>query len=118
MLWLNPICGTDAVKLKDWRDQNGKTQQWVADELNRMAAEEGDTEPVVSQSSVDRWEHGTIPRQANMRRILSLTGKDVGFGDFFGDEGPKKRKARDTKISVAASRKGAATKKRQRQALQ
>jgi hypothetical protein len=116
MWWLNPKNGIDAVKLKDWRGKERKTQQWVSDRLNEMAEAEGDQDRV-SQSSVDRWEKGTIPRQANMRRVMKLTDQAVTFADFYGDGGPPKRKSRDPKISQQAARKAASVRRAQREAL-
>lgn len=105
------------MKLKEWRQQNGKTQQWVADELNKLAASEGDSEQA-SQSSVDRWEKGTIPRQENMRRLMKLTAHAVTFEDFYDDGVKPKRKTRDPRISSAASRKAASVRRTQREARQ
>lgn len=106
------------MKLKDWREKNSKTQQWVADELTRMAAADGEPEGI-SQSSVDRWEKGTIPRQAHVRRLASLTAGAVTIADFYGNTPePPKRKPRDRAVSVAASRKAAAVRRTMREARQ
>ena len=106
------------MKLKVWRDDNSKTQQWVAGELTRMALAEGDPEGI-SQSSVDRWEKGTIPRKANVRRLAKLTGGLVTFADFYGAEPePPKRKPRDRAVSVAASRKAAVSRRSMREVRQ
>lgn len=118
MLWVQPELRVDAVKLKDWREKEGKTQQWVADEINRLAEQAGTAERV-GQSSVDRWEKGTIPRQENMRRLVQITGSAVGFADFYGDDGERpKRKPRSVAVNAAAARKAAATARRQREARQ
>lgn len=103
------------MKLKDWRQTNGKTQKWVADELNKMADAAGDPEQA-SQSSVDRWEKGTIPRQANMRRLMELTDHAVTFDDFYDDGVKPKRRARHPLVSSAASRKAARSRRAQREA--
>lgn len=116
--WANSKSELHLVKIKQWREEKGLSQQQLADALNELAEKKGWTEPATSQAGVDRWEHGSIPRQENIRLVGELTGGKVGFGDFLGDDGPKKRKPRDRAVSIAASRKGAATKKRQRAALQ
>lgn len=103
------------MKLKDWRTQEGRTQQWVADQLNRLAGEEG-AGLQASQSAVDRWEKGTIPRRANLTRLAKLTGGKVTIADFYGETGAlPRRRARAAAVSIAASRKGAATRRGQRE---
>lgn len=37
----------------------------------------------ISASMVDRWEKGTIPRRANLRRLTAVTGGLVTFADFY-----------------------------------
>lgn len=92
------------MKLLEWREQNGKTQQDVADAVG------------TSQASVDRWEKGAIPRKAAMAQLVKLTAGAVTYRDFFEGEAAPKRKSRDPAINTAASRKAAATVRRQREA--
>jgi len=102
------------VKLKEWREQNDKTQQWVADELTRLAEADGHGGDKVTDSSVQRWEAGTVPRRQNIRRVMKLTHNAVGFADFYGETGEQpKRKPRDPAISQAASRKASAVRRAQ-----
>lgn len=104
MLWLYPKSGIDAVKLREWREKAAKTQQWVADQLG------------VSQSAIDRWEKGAIPRHADMRRLTELTGQAVTVADFYGEDGPPRRKRRDARIDQQAARKAASVRRTQREA--
>lgn len=114
MWWPLPLNGIHAVKLKQWREQNGKTQQWVADELTRLAEADGHNGERVTDSSVQRWEAGTVPRRQNIRRVMKLTGDAVGFADFYGETGEKpQRQRRATAISQAASRKASAVRRAQ-----
>lgn len=115
MLWSNSKNGLQVVKLREWREQNARTQQDVADAINARIVVQGlgETEARVAQASVDRWEKGTIPRQENIRRLQEITGGAVTFADFYGENDKPKRTPRARTVSIAASRKAAATVRRQ-----
>lgn len=101
----------DVVRLREYREQTSLSLQRMADRINELAPA---SEPV-SASMVDRWEQGTIPRQENMRRLHKATAGQVTFADFYGEEAPKRR-SRDLRASIVASRKAAATVARRRNA--
>lgn len=114
MLWFNSKNGLQVVKLREWRERNARTQQNVADAINELARDDGaDDQATITQGSIDRWEKGTIPRQENIRRVSRLTGDAVSFADFYAGEAPPKRTPRARTVSIAASRKAAATVRRQ-----
>lgn len=98
------------MKLKDWRLEQGLTMQAVADAMNdgRPAATH------VSQSSIDRWEKGTIPRQRNIQRLNEISSGKVAAADFYDDTAKPRRKSRDLAVSVVASRRGWVARRRHR----
>lgn len=104
------------MKLREWREKNARTQQQVADELNRLATEQDRPDLAsITQGYVHRWEQGVMPRQENVRLVVKLTAGEVTFADFYGEE-PAKRRPRARSVSVAASRKAAQTSRRAREA--
>lgn len=99
------------MKLKEYRAKSKLTQAALAQQINNRT----NGEPI-SQSMIDRWEKGTIPRQENMRRVMEATDHHVTFADFYGETGEApKRKPRSQDVSVAASRRAAATVRRRRE---
>lgn len=98
------------MKLKDWRLSKGLTMQAVADAMNegRPLASH------VSQSSIDRWEKGTIPRQRNIQRLNVISDGAVAAADFYADTTKPRRRSRDLAVSVVASRRGWVARRRQR----
>lgn len=68
------------MRLREWREMNGKTQDWVAEQLTAMFRDDGKR---VAHSTVVRWERGQrVPSTAMMRRIGRLTRGAVTPNDF------------------------------------
>jgi transcriptional regulator with XRE-family HTH domain len=63
------------MKLQDYRKSINLTAQQVADQL------------ATSLANVCRWENGTVPRPAFMRRIAAWSKNAVTAADFY-DEVP------------------------------
>lgn len=60
------------MKLQDYRKQENKTQEQVADELG------------VAQSNIASWENGIrIPTKENMQKIIAYTNGEVQPNDFY-----------------------------------
>jgi transcriptional regulator with XRE-family HTH domain len=60
------------MKLQDYRKQENKTQEQVAEELG------------VAQSNIASWENGIrIPTKDNMQRIVAYTKGEVQPNDFY-----------------------------------
>lgn len=60
------------MKLQDYRKQENKTQEQVAEELG------------VAQSNIASWENGIrIPTKDNMQRIVAYTNGEVQPNDFY-----------------------------------
>lgn len=62
------------MRLAAWRKAEGKTQEWLADQL-------GCTQSYISQ--IERAEEPIIPRRAVMLKIVRLTGGAVQPNDFY-----------------------------------
>jgi transcriptional regulator with XRE-family HTH domain len=101
----------DVVKLVEFRRKHGLSLAQMAHRLNDQPGL-----AKVSVSTVDRWERDTIPRQENMRRLQAATSGAVTFADFYDDTPKPPRRRRSMAINCAASRKGRATLRRQREA--
>jgi hypothetical protein len=98
------------VKLDAWMVKNG-VGCWCFAGLLNAAKKPSDAN--ISQSMVDRWRKGTVPRRRARERILEATGGEVSHADWLDDATPRKR--RDPAISSAASRKAARTRVRRLQ---
>ena len=60
------------MKLQDYRKQENKTQEQVAEELG------------VAQSNIASWENGIrIPTKDNMQKIIAYTKGEVQPNDFY-----------------------------------
>lgn len=62
------------MKLAAWRKQEGRTQEWLANEL-------GCSQPYVSQ--IERSSDAIIPGPEIMERVFLVTGGAVEPNDFY-----------------------------------
>lgn len=71
------------MKLEDWRNKEGLSQQQLADALIKYAKEKHpEHAKQLAQTTLGYWERGTLPRKGWLIIIQSFTKGNVTASDF------------------------------------